>query len=113
MHDPKPHDDTVPASPDELLARQLLRAERPEKPGRRRSEKVERLLRLLKGLELNAWESQQITLTLLHRLENFHDHVVAELRDDAGASHSEIARWSVDADRLYRARMIVESIELE
>lgn len=87
--------------------------ERPEKPERQQSTKVKEVLDLIEKLETNAAEDQQIALTLVRRLEGFHDEVVNEMKDDAEAKHSQIISWAIDADRLYRARMLLDSVDLE
>jgi hypothetical protein len=39
--------------------------------------------------------------------------VVKDLQDDDDAKHAQIVSWAIDADRLYRARMLLESVDLE
>jgi hypothetical protein len=103
----------IPNSPQELMAMQDNRSERPEKPDRQQSPKVKQLLELLEKLETSAAEDQQIALFLVRHLESFHDGVVKDLQDDDEAKHSQIVSWAIDADRLYRARMLLESVDLE
>lgn len=110
----------IPCSPQELIAMQSNdnihdndRAERPEKPERSRSAKVNDVLELISKLETSGLEDQQIALSLVRGLESFHDGVVEELRDDDDAKHSQIIAWAVDADRLMRSRMLLESVDLE
>lgn len=103
----------IPNSPQDLIAMQTNKPERPEKPERQHSPKVKQVLELLKTLETSAAEDQQIALVLVRQLESFHDDVVAEMRDDEEAKHSQIVSWAIDADRLYRARMLLESVDLE
>lgn len=103
----------IPASPKELIAMQENKPERPEKPERQQSPKVKEVLDLIEKLETNAAEDQQIALTLVRRLEGFHDEVVDEMKDDAEAKHTQIISWAIDADRLYRARMLLDSVDLE
>ncbi|MFN5117108.1 MAG: AAA family ATPase [Cyanobacteriota bacterium] len=103
----------IPNSPQELIAMQENKPERPEKPERKQSGKVKEVLDLIDSLDIDAGEDQQIALTLVRRLESFHNGVVEEMKDDDDAKHSQIIRWSVDADRLYRARMLLESVDLE
>lgn len=103
----------IPNTPQELMAMQDNKAERPEKPERQQSAKVKQVLDLIEKLDTSAAEDQQIALTLVRRLEGFHDEVVEEMKDDADAKHSQIISWAVDADRLYRARMLLESVDLE
>lgn len=103
----------IPASPQELIAMQEHKPERPEKPERRQSAKVQEVLDQIEQLNTNAAEDQQIALTLVRKLENFHDEVVTELKGDDSAKHSQIINWAVDADRLYRSRMLLESVDLE
>ena len=103
----------IPNSPQDLIAMQSNKPERPEKPERQHSPKVKQVLELLKTLETSAAEDQQIALVLVRQLESFHDDVVAEMRDDEEAKHAQIVSWAIDADRLYRARMLLESVDLE
>jgi hypothetical protein len=103
----------MPNSPHDLIAMQTNRAERPEKPDRQQSPKVKQVLELLEKLETSAAEDQQIALFLVRNLESFHDGVVKDLQDDDDAKHSQIVSWAIDADRLYRARMLLESVDLE
>ena len=110
----------IPSSPQELIAMQSNdnipdndRAERPEKPERSRSAKVNEVLELISKLETSGLEDQQIALSLVRGLESFHDGVVEELRDDDDAKHSQIIAWSIDADRLMRSRIPLESVDLD
>lgn len=103
----------IPNTPQELMAMQENKPERPEKPERQQSAKVKEVLDLIEKLDSSAAEDQQIALTLVRRLESFHDDVVAEMKDDDEAKHSQIVSWAVDADRLYRARMLLENVDLE
>jgi hypothetical protein len=110
----------IPSSPQELIAMQSNdnipdndRAERPEKPERSRSAKVNEVLELISKLETSGLEDQQIALSLVRGLERFHDGVVEELRDDDDAKHSQIIAWSIDADRLMRSRILLESVDLD
>jgi hypothetical protein len=103
----------IPNSPHDLIAMQTNKPERPEKPERQHSPKVKQVLELLKTLETSAAEDQQIALVLVRRLENFHDEVVGEMKDDEEAKHSQIVSWAIDADRLFRARVLLESVDLE
>jgi hypothetical protein len=110
----------IPSSPQELIAMQSNdnipdndRAERPEKPERSRSAKVNEVLELISKLETSGLEDQQIALSLVRGLESFHDGVVEELRDDDEAKHSQIIAWAVDADRLMRSRILLESVDLD
>ena len=112
-HHGAPVGSAIPNSPQELIAMQDNKPERPEKPERQQSAKVKEVLELIEKLDTNAAEDQQIALTLVRRLESFHDEVVEEMRDDAEAKHSQIVSWAVDADRLYRARMLLESVDLD
>lgn len=108
-----PIGDGVPNSPQELMAMQENRPERPEKPERLQSAKVKQVLELLTSLETSAAEDQQIALAIVRQIEQFHDGVVEEMQNDEEAKHSQIIRWAVDADRLYRCRMLLESVDLE
>ena len=105
----------IPNTPEALIAMQENQPEkeRPEKPEHQQSAKVKQVLELIEKLDTSAAEDQQLALNLVRKLEDFHDDVVAEMKDDAEAKHSQIISWSVDADRLYRCRMLLNSVELE
>ncbi len=103
----------IPNSPQDLIAMQTNKPERPEKPERQHSPKVKQALELLEKLETSPAEDQQIALFLVRQLESFHDEVVAEMRDDEEAKHAQIVSWAIDADRLFRARVLLESVDLE
>ncbi|MCS5690637.1 hypothetical protein NZK33_01385 [Cyanobium sp. FGCU-6] len=103
----------IPNTPQELIAMQQSKPERPEKPERRKSEKVEQVLDLIGNLDSSDGEDLEIALVIVGHLERMHDEVVAEMRDDDNARHTQIIRWAVDADRLYRARLLLESVDLE
>jgi hypothetical protein len=105
----------IPQSPDRLIAMQENKPEkdRPKKPERSAPEKVKQVLELINSLDTNAYEDQQIALTLVRNLEQFHDKVVDEMQDDEEASHSQIVGWAIDADRLMRCRMLLESVDLD
>jgi hypothetical protein len=109
---PDPNPDPVPSSPEELIARQRCRPAHPCSGETSGSDTVASVLELLRLHGAGNAEKRQIALALLRELESFHDHVVQELADDRQASHAETARWAVQADRLYRARKILETIEL-
>jgi hypothetical protein len=102
----------IPGSPDELIAMQA-RSERLEKPEQEPSAKVQEVLDLIEQLDTSASEDQQIALTLVRQLEGFHDEVVEEMKDDAQAKHTQIIAWAIDADRLMRSRILLESVDLE
>ncbi|MEB3255879.1 MAG: hypothetical protein VKJ05_05780 [Synechococcaceae cyanobacterium] len=110
MPDPTP--DPVPSSPEELFARQRQRPARPRNHEACGGDTLETVLEQLRQHGAGNAEKRQIALALLRELESFHDHVVQELADDRQANHNEIARWAVQADRLYRARKILETVEL-
>ena len=103
----------IPNSPQELIAMQESKPERPEKPERQKSPKVKQVLDLIETLDTTAYEDQQIALAILRHLESFHDDVVEEMKEDTDAKHSQIAAWAVDADRLMRSRMLLDSVDLE
>lgn len=105
----------IPNTPEALIAMQENQPEkeRPEKPEHQQSAKVKQVLELIEKLGTSSAEDQQLALNLVRKLEDFHDDVVAEMKDDAEAKHSQIISWSVDADRLYRCRMLLNSVELE
>ncbi len=102
----------IPNSPQQLIAMQT-KDQRPEKPERGQSPKVKEVLDLIDKLDTNAYEDQQIALTLVRHLETFHDGVVEEMRDDEEAKHSQIVAWAIDADRLMRARVLLDSVDLD
>ncbi|MBM5828092.1 MAG: hypothetical protein FJ050_08595 [Cyanobacteria bacterium M_surface_7_m2_040] len=109
---------SVPNTPEELMAMQqgdrseAQRPEKPEKPNKITA-KVKQVLDLIHELDTTPGEDQQIALTLVRELEDFHDKVVADLQDDQDAKHSQIAAWAVDADRLMHCRIFLDSIDLE
>ena len=105
----------IPNTPEALIAMQENQSEkeRPEKPEHQQSAKVKQVLELIEKLDTSSAEDQQLALNLVRKLEDFHDDVVAEMKDDAEAKHSQIISWAVDADRLYRCRMLLNSVELE
>jgi hypothetical protein len=103
----------IPDSPQQLIAMQDHQPQRPEKPERGQSPKVKEVLELIEKLETNSFEDQQIALALVRQLENFHDGVVDEMKEDEEAKHSQIVAWAIDADRLMRARLLLESVDLE
>lgn len=107
------HGAGIPSTPQELIAMQDSKPQRPEKPEHQRSAKVTQVLDLIEQLETSAAEDQQIAATLVRRLETFHDNVVREMQDDDDARHSQIVSWAIDADRLYRCRKLLESVDLE
>jgi hypothetical protein len=102
----------IPNSPDELIAMQN-KPERPEKPERQPSAKVKEVADLIDKLDTSAYEDQQIAIKLLRHLESFHDEVVEEMKEDEAAKHSQIVAWTIDADRLMRCRMLLESVDLD
>jgi hypothetical protein len=111
--------DGVPNTLQELIAMQANdsdgreRSERPEKPVRQNSAKVSQVLELIESLETSVGEDQEIALALTRHLESYHNAVVEEMRDDADADHHQIVAWAIDADRLGRARILLESVDLE
>lgn len=103
----------IPNSPHELMAMQEHKPRRPEKPERQQSAKVQQVIDLIQQLDTSAAEDQQIALMIVRHLETFHDDVVKEMQEDAEARHTQIVSWAVDADRLYRCRMLLENVDLE
>jgi len=103
----------IPSSPQELIAMQDNKPDRHEKRVESSSPKVKQVLELIETLDTNAYEDQQIALALVRHLEQFHDSVVDEMKDDNEAKHSQIACWAVDADRLMRCRILLESVDLD
>ena len=103
----------IPNSPDQLIAMQENKPERHEKNSRPTSPKVSQVLEQIERLDTNAYEDQQIALTLVRHLEQFHDNVVEELQDDNDAKHAQIVSWAIDAERLMRCRMLLENVDLD
>jgi len=104
----------IPNSPQELIAMQdSNRSDRPEKPVHQQSEKVRQVLDLIEKLDTTSAEDQQIALSLVRHLERFHDDVVEEMQSDSTADHKQLAAWAIDADRMMRSRMLLESVNLE
>ncbi|MEB3167174.1 MAG: hypothetical protein VKK97_00405 [Synechococcaceae cyanobacterium] len=100
----------IPDSPQQLIAMQEPR--RPEKPEHQQSPKVKEVLDRINSLETSDGEDLQIALAIVRHLERLHDEIVAEMKDDDEAKHSQIVAWAIDADRLYRARLLLESVDL-
>jgi hypothetical protein len=103
----------IPDSPEQLIAMQENKPERHEKHTEPTSPKVSQVLDLVEKLNTNAYEDQQIALILVRHLERFHDNVVEEMEDDSEAKHTQIVSWAIDADRLMRCRMLLESVDLD
>ncbi len=100
----------IPDSPEQLIAMQEPR--RPEKPEHQQSPKVKEVLDRINSLETSDGEDLQIALAIVRHLERLHDEIVAEMKDDDEAKHSQIVAWAIDADRLYRTRLLLESVDL-
>jgi len=103
----------IPDSPEQLIAMQENKPERHEKRAQPTSPKVKDVMDLIDKLDTNAYEDQQIALALVRHLEQFHDNVVEDMQEDSEAKHSQIVSWAIDADRLYRCRMLLDSVDLE
>jgi hypothetical protein len=103
----------IPNSPNQLIAMQENKPERHEKHSRPTSPKVSQVLKQIEKLDINAFENQQIALSLVRHLEQFHDNVVEELKDDNDAQHAQIVSWAIDADRLMRCRILLENVDLD
>jgi len=103
----------IPNSPQELIAMQENKPERHEKRVQPTSPKVNQVLEQIKKLDTNAYEDQQIALALVRHLERYHDNVVEDMQDDSAADHAQIVSWAIDADRLMRCRMLLESVDLD
>ncbi len=110
---PAPPAVAIPDSPEQLIAMQENKPERHEKRTEPTSPKLNQVLELIEKLNTNAYEDQQIALTLVRQLEQFHDNVVAEMQDDTEAKHTQIVSWAIDADRLMRCRILLESVDLD
>lgn len=78
-----------------------------------RSVNTMRVLGMIERLETTPHEDQEIAVVLLRHLEEFHDRVAEDLRNDSDADHGQMAVWAVDADRLRNARLLLESVQLE
>lgn len=102
----------IPRTPQELIAMQDNKPERPEKPERQQSAKVKQMLDLIEKLDTAAGEDQQIALAVVRQLDRLHYGVMEGMQNAADAKHAQIVSWSVGADRLYRARMLLENINL-
>lgn len=106
--------EAVPSSPAELIAMQdKSNKPRPEKPERKDSANVTQVMELIDKLDTKAAEDLEIAFRLVRHLESFHDEVVAEMRDDADASHNQLVRWAIDADRLMQAQILLGNVDLE
>lgn len=103
----------IPDSPQQLIAMQENKPERHEKRTEPASPKVSRVLELIEQLDTNPFEDQQIALALVRHLEQYHDNVVEEMQDDSEAKHAQIVSWAIDADRLMRCRMLLDSVDLD
>lgn len=103
----------IPNSPQALITMQSQKGEWPEKAEHQLSAKVKQILELIDQLATDPAEDQQLALLLVRQLEAYHDGVVQEMQDDDEARHAQIAAWAVDADRLMRCRLLLESIDLE
>ena len=103
----------IPDSPDQLIAMQENKPERHEKRAEPTSPKVKDVMDLIEKLDTNAYEDQQIALALVRHLERYHDNVVEDMQDDSAADHAQIVSWAIDADRLMRCRMLLESVDLD
>lgn len=106
----------TPDTISELIAMQeKASSDRPEKPDKdpKPSARVQEVLDLLNRLETTAAEDHEIALLLVRSLEDIHDGVVNEMKEDVGAKYSQIVAWAIDADRLMRSRLLLESVDLE
>ena len=103
----------IPNSPDQLIAMQENKPQRPEKREHTQSPKVKDVLELSENLDTTAHEDQQIALAIVRNLERFHDDVVEDMEKDEQPKHSQISAWAVDAERIMHCRIFLESINLE
>lgn len=107
-------DEAVPSSPAELIAMQNeANKPRPEKPERQASANVSQVMELIDRLDTKAAEDLEIAFRLVRRLESFHDEVVDEMRQDDDASHNQLIQWTIDADRLMQARILLGTVDLQ
>ena len=107
----------TPSTPEELIARQEQHFSENELSDKKESpamvsEKVKEVIRLIEKSNTSALEDQQIALSLVIQLEEYHDETVKRMQSNDESDHSQIAAWAIDADRLYRSRMLLESIDL-
>jgi hypothetical protein len=97
----------VPNTPEELF--DLQQAD----PTKKESARVLQALSTISSLHTSPAEDGRIALRLLHKLECWHDSMLEELIIGAGSHHSLIATVAVDADRLMRARLLLDSVRLD
>lgn len=102
----------TPDSPEQLIAMQHKSNDHPEKPERHSSPNLKQVLELIDRLNTEPVDDQEIALAMVRKLEGFHDSVVEEMRDDPDAKHSQLVCWAIDADRLMRCRVLLESVDL-
>jgi hypothetical protein len=81
-------------TPEELIAMQKNKPERPDKPERQQSPKVKQVLELIEKLDTTAAEDQQFTMDVVRQLERLHYSVVVEMQNDADARYSQIVSWA-------------------
>jgi len=74
---------------------------------------VRRVLDLIEELETTAAEDQQIALSIVRQLEDYHDDIVVKMQEDTDAKHCHIVAWAVDADRLMQTRILLASVDLD
>ena len=106
----------TPNTIDELIAMQdKTNGDRPEKADKdpKPSARIQEIFDLIDKMKTTAAEDHQIALYLVRSLEDFHDGIVKEMQEDDGAKHSQIVAWTVDADRLMRSRLLLESVDLD
>lgn len=97
----------VPNTPEELFDLQTLATPQKE------SARVLEAMATLSALHTSPAEDGRIALRLLHKLECFHDAMLEELISAEAGNHGLIASVAVDADRLMRARLLLESVRLD
>ena len=69
-------------------------------------------MEFLEKLNLSPAEDKEVALSIIRHLESYHDEEVDELIEDSESKHSQVAAWSVDADRLMLCRIFLEGIDV-
>lgn len=104
----------VPSTIEELLAMQVISNQNIGNINKsvKATNKVKMVLDMIKKIETNAAEDQEIALTILKHLEKFHDTTVENMLEEEENEQSQLVAWSVDADRLMHCRILLEKIRL-
>ncbi len=113
LSSPSADSSPIPDTAEALIAMQQRHQTHPEKPVRTDTAKVKEVLAFISTLDLSAWEDQRVALAIVRHLEDYHDNVVRDLQESADADHPQLVAWAIDADRLLRCRLLLESVDLE